>query len=122
MTLTTGQPTYANRVGWAISRFSKAGALTRPEVVPTSSNDLEHTLVASHPAVTRGDVESVTGYSRSRGVPTPAVADIAEEVEALDPAELIDQGIKRCYRREPMLIRLFGFRISVSKATLDLII
>lgn len=31
VTLTTGQPMYANRVGWAIPHLSLAGALKRPE-------------------------------------------------------------------------------------------
>lgn len=94
ITLTTGQPMYANRVGWAISHLTKAGALTRPERGRYVISDQGRTLLAAYPAVTRNDVETVTGYRRSRTAAETATGG-TDDVESLDPAELIDQGIKQ---------------------------
>src|SRR5699024_6123638 len=66
VTLTTGQPTYANRVGWAISHLAIAGALERPTRGKYVIDDAGRTLLDSRPAVTQADVEAVTGYSRRR--------------------------------------------------------
>lgn len=95
VTLTTGQPMYANRVGWAISHLTKAGALARPERGRYLIGEAGRTLLAAHPSVTRADVEQVTGYRRARSAGVTATADASEDVESLDPAELIDQGIKQ---------------------------
>lgn len=94
VTLTTGQPMYANRVGWAISHLTKAGALLRPERGRYVIAEQGHMLLTQRPAVTRADVDAVTGYRRSRSSAQPST-DLAEDVESLDPAELIDQGIKQ---------------------------
>ena len=96
ITLTTGQPMYANRVGWAISHLTKSGALARPERGRYVFAELGRMLLADHPAVTRADVERVTGYRRSRTALEPA-AGTADDVESLDPAELIDQGVKQIH-------------------------
>ena len=95
VTLTTGQPMYANRVGWAISHLTKAGALLRPQRGQYVINDQGRKLLSMYPAVSRADVEAVTGYRRAKSVAGTPVADLAEDVESLDPAELIDQGIKQ---------------------------
>ncbi len=84
VTLTTGQPMYANRVGWAISHLTKAGALLRPERGRYVIGEQGHILLTERPAVTRADVEAVTGYRRSRPSAQPS-ADLAEDVESLDP-------------------------------------
>lgn len=94
ITLTTGQPMYANRVGWAISHLSRAGALSRPERGRYVISDRGRTLLASRPDVSRSDIEAVTGYRRTRPV-SEATVEQADDVESLDPAELIDQGIKQ---------------------------
>jgi restriction system protein len=96
VTLTTGQPMYANRVGWAISHLTKAEALLRPERGRYIIGEHGRALLASYPGVTRDDVEKVTGYRRSRSVPGPT-ADATDDVESLNPAELIDQGIKQIH-------------------------
>lgn len=110
VTLTTGQPMYANRVGWAISHLSLAGALKRPERGRYLIADLGRALLESHPDVTRADVEAVTGYRRSRVTPPAAVAESSPDDESLDPAELIDQGIKqiRADVAAELLSRLMG--------------
>lgn len=95
VTLTTGQPMYANRVGWAISYLTKAGALSRPERGRYVIGEDGRTLVSDYPGVSRDDVEKVTGYRRSRSIPGAAFA--ADDVESLNPAELIDQGIKQIH-------------------------
>ena len=96
ITLTTGQPMYANRVGWAISHLTRAGALSRPERGRYTIADMGRQLLATKPEVTRGDVEAVTGYRRSR-VNTSSSVDTSSDIESLDPAELIDQGIKQIH-------------------------
>lgn len=95
VTLTTGQPKYANRVGWAISHLTKSGALDRPERGQYVISDLGRRLLSDHPEVSRADVETLTGYRRTRAVLTEPSREEDENVEALDPAELIDRGIKQ---------------------------
>ncbi|MVA77459.1 restriction endonuclease [Auraticoccus sp. F435] len=96
VTLTTGQPMHANRVGWAISHLTKAGALARPERGTYVISDVGRQLLATHPGVSRADVAMVTGYRRVRTLTTGTDSDVGETVvEALDPRELIDQGIKQ---------------------------
>jgi len=92
ITLTTGQPMYANRVGWAISHLTKSGALERPERGRYVISPLGHRLLDERPMVTRADVEAVTGYRRVKSAPEQ-LADVSEEEDSLDPAELIDRGI-----------------------------
>jgi restriction system protein len=96
ITLTTGQPMYANRVGWAISHLTKSGALSRPERGRYVVNETGRTLLAMHPGVTRADVEAATGYRRERTVQNVA-PELADNVDAYNPAELIDQGIKQIH-------------------------
>jgi len=95
VTLTTGQPMYANRVGWAISHLTKSGALVRPERGRYVIGNPGQLLLDAHPAVTRDDVETVTGYRRTRTV--TETAPEPSEIESLNPAELIDQGIKQIH-------------------------
>lgn len=92
ITLTTGQPMHANRVGWAISHLAKAGALERPERGRYLITAMGRGLRAAHPSVTRADVAAFTGYKRTPPTPTPAAAP-DESTDSLDPAELIDRGI-----------------------------
>ncbi|MEL5992458.1 restriction endonuclease [Microbacterium phosphatis] len=94
ITLTTGQPMYANRVGWAISHLNRAGALSRPERGHYVISALGRKVLDTRPAVSRADVEVVTGYRRTRPV-SEATIEPTEDVASLDPAELIDQGIKQ---------------------------
>src|SRR5690606_28639299 len=96
VTLTTGQPMYANRVGWAISHLTQSGALSRPERSRYVINDLGWSLLLGHPAVTRADVGSATGYRRARSTQSGA-PEVIENVDSLNPAELIDQGIKHTH-------------------------
>lgn len=96
ITLTTGQPMHANRVGWAISHLTKAGAMDRPERGKYRINDVGRQLLANHPEVTRAGVEAVTGYRRVKTAPD-AAPEITDEDDSLDPAELIDKGIKQIH-------------------------
>ena len=96
--LTTGQPKFANRVGWAISHLTKSGALNRPQRGKYVISQVGLSLRQARPLVTLGDVEAITGYRRSKSA--TAVPDIEESeaaISALDPAELIDQGIKQIH-------------------------
>jgi restriction system protein len=94
-TLSTGQRTFANRVGWAISHLTKAGALARPSRGQYVMAEHGRSLLSTYPAVTRADVELVTGYRRVRSSVSATTNELPEDVESLDPAELIDQGIKQ---------------------------
>lgn len=89
--LTTGQPKYANRIGWALSHLTLAGALDRPIRGQYVISDAGRTLLSTRPSVTQADVEAVTGYRRTKSVSVEATAD--ETTESLGPAELIDRGI-----------------------------
>lgn len=108
-TLTTGQPTYANRVGWAISHLSKSGALVRPERGRYIISDSGRVLLSERPDVTRADVEAITGYRRARNLVEDSLEpSLGAATEALDPAELIDQGIKQIHAEisEELILRL----------------
>lgn len=96
VTLTTGQPKYANRVGWAISHLTKAGALNRPERGHYVVTDAGKVLLSNHPRVTVADVDTVTGYRRGDAAAT-AAAESTDEVGALVPAELIDRGVTQIH-------------------------
>ena len=96
--LTTGQPMYANRVGWAISHLARAGALARPERGRYLITDAGRTLLTQRPEVSRADVEAVTGYRRTRVLASATVElSSIEDDDTLDPAELIDKGIKQIH-------------------------
>lgn len=101
ITLTTGQPMHANRVGWAISHLTKAGALERPERGKYVISVVGRKLLADYPNVTRADVEAVTGYRRVK-VTQDAAPDPSEDYDSLDPAELIDKGIKQIHAEVAM--------------------
>lgn len=98
ITLSTGQPMYANRVGWAISHLTKAGALGRPERGRYAIAEPGRVLRERYPSASRLEVETITGYRRSR-LPATSANNGAGDVdaEALDPAELIDQGIQQIH-------------------------
>jgi restriction system protein len=55
-------------------------------------SDLGRTVLDTRPAVSRADVEAVTGYRRTRLVSEASVEQV-DDVESLNPTELIDQGI-----------------------------
>lgn len=77
------------------AHLARAGALEHPERGRYVIADLGRSLLVTRPDVTRADVEAVTGYRRSRVTPPVSAAESAAEIESLDPAELIDQGIKQ---------------------------
>ena len=86
VTLTTGQPKYANRVGWAISHLTKAGALDRPQRGNYVISAAGLSLLKSRPLVSLSDVEAVTGYRRSRsGLVVSGNDEPEADVAALDP-------------------------------------
>jgi restriction system protein len=94
--LTTGQPKYANRIGWALSHLTLAGALDRPTRGQYVISDTGRALLSAHPNVTQADVEAVTGYARTKS--SAIEAPVGEETtESLGPAELIDRGIKEIH-------------------------
>ncbi|MHA7859940.1 restriction endonuclease [Tessaracoccus sp. Y36] len=101
--LSSGEPMYANRIGWALSFLANVGALNRPKRGHYVITDAGRRVLArtSGPLSERGfrvlaeDHESgIRPYTASvrSGLATPAVAD---EPSGLDPIEQIEQGIGR---------------------------
>ena len=60
ITLTTGQPMYANRVGWAISHLTKAGALSRPERGRYTISDSGRTLLSTRRVKLRASAKALS--------------------------------------------------------------
>lgn len=101
--LSSGQPKYANRIGWAISFLANVGALDRPKrgqyvitdagraVLTRASDDLverDFKEFAKDPA---SGIRSYTASVKSVTADEGGSDDSSE----LDPIEQIEQGIKR---------------------------
>jgi restriction system protein len=94
--LTTGQPMFANRIGWALSHLTIAGALTRPQRGAYVINEVGKALVKNYPNVTLQDVYKHTGYRRKIVRPDAVTESVdTNALESLAPAEMIDQGLAR---------------------------
>lgn len=94
--LTTGQPMYANRVGWALSHLTLAGAINRPQRGSYVISEVGRTLLAKYPKVSPQDVFIHTGYKRSTsGQPQTDVPLDTTATETLSPTEMIAQGIEQ---------------------------
>lgn len=109
--LTTGQPKFANRVGWAISHLTKSGALVRPERGFYVISEVGRALYSSFPTATRAEVMKVTGYRRTKPAASPSIDDSIDiETDALDPSELIDRGIRQIHAEvsAELLVRLLS--------------
>lgn len=109
--LSTGQTMYANRVGWALSHLTLAGAIDRPQRGSYVISEVGKSLLASYPNVSQQDVFAHTGYRRSTSRRTQAGESLdAAATEALSPSEMIDQGIKqiRADVGDELLARLYS--------------
>lgn len=105
--VSSGQPRFRNRTGWAQSYLFKAGAVTRPSRGKYAITDLGRQLLATFPdgfgefdfkqfASERG----ITHYQETRkradsSTEGQAADDQLGDVEPLDPVEQIEDGVQR---------------------------
>lgn len=106
-TLSSGQPRFRNRTGWAMSYLFKLGAVTRPSRGKYEITDLGRQLLDAFPEGF-GQVEfksfaaerEIELYQDARSSTASAtterqVSGPLEEVEPLDPVEQIEDGVQR---------------------------
>ena len=101
--LSSGQPKYANRIGWAISFLANVGALDRPKRGHYLITDAGRAVLkrTSADLVERDFKEFAKDPSSGIRPYTTSVKSVnadengAEEPSDLDPIEQIEQGIKR---------------------------
>jgi restriction system protein len=104
-TVSSGQSTVANRIGWAASYLTRVDALERPKRAHYRIAPIGRQLLAEHPeGVTEahlrerakpGDRWWVAVPKHDANVP---VSEAADEVETkLDPVEQVEQGIGRIH-------------------------
>lgn len=131
--LGSGQPMFANRIGWALSQLARVGALARPsrgvyEITAAG----RHVLTQFPAGVTENDMDAlgedpssgILPYAPSsrppRGQPAPAVIPTA-----LDPIEQIEQGVARVHEAvaKELLERLLGREPAFfERAVVDLLV
>lgn len=105
--ISSGQPRFRNRTGWAQSYLFKVGAVTRPSRGKYAITDLGRQLLAAFPDGF-GEVD-FKQFASERGIPlyqetrnradgatkdSPA-DDQLDDVEPLDPVEQIEDGVQR---------------------------
>lgn len=103
--LSSGQPMYANRIGWALSFLARVGALYRPSRGNYLITDAGRQLLARFPdGVTESDIKRLGDDPKSAihpyvastaGASTELVIDKPPAV--LDPTEQIEQGVARVH-------------------------
>lgn len=106
--LTSGQPKYANRIGWAVSYLANVGALTRPARGKYEITSAGRRLLTRCPAdlkerdfvaLTQDLTLGITPYKATTAVAKPASSSVFTDVEAvaaeLDPTEQVEHGIAR---------------------------
>ncbi|WP_284549634.1 restriction endonuclease [Aestuariimicrobium sp. T2.26MG-19.2B] len=121
-TLASGQPTFENRIGWALSYLNNVGALTRPSRGNYQITDAGRYLLAKFPVrVFERDVNAlgedpaspirpyVATVSRSTALP-PSPGGSSDETSALTPIEQVQNGVKRIHDKvsSELLERLQG--------------
>jgi restriction system protein len=101
--LDSGQLRFRNRVGWAVSSLTRAGALFRPQRGSYVITDFGHQLLTDHPGgLTEGDLKQIPAWREH--VPAPRNTHAAQSRTpleqgdtALDPLEQIDAGVRRLH-------------------------
>ena len=101
--LSSGQPMYANRIGWALSQLTRVGALTRPSRGLYQLTEAGRQVLAQFPggiaeseldALGQDPTSPIRPYVPSvRPDPTRRVID--PPPDRLDPTEQIEQGVAR---------------------------
>ncbi len=103
--LSSGQPMYANRIGWALSFLARVGALSRPSRGNYWLTGAGRQVLARFPdAVTESDITALGADPESGIRPyvpsnhSEAVAPTTDKpIAALDPTEQIEQGVARVH-------------------------
>lgn len=113
--LNSGEPTYANRIGWALSQLARVGALARPSRGNYHITDAGRQVLAQFPqGITENQLDAlgqdptwaITPYVPAKKPERP----ITIEPTVLDPSEQIQQGIARIHEAvsKELLERLLG--------------
>lgn len=101
--LSSGQPMYANRIGWALSFLARVGALSRPSRGNYEITEAGRQVLARFPqGATESDIKAL-GEDAASAIhpyvpstrPESAAPVIDERPATLDPTEQIEQGIAR---------------------------
>ncbi|WP_298337241.1 restriction endonuclease [Ferrimicrobium sp.] len=93
--LDSGERRFENRISWAITYIVKANAVMRPSRGQHMITESGRVLLEGHPnGLREADLRLIDGYDDGRKkhaheAPSPSVS------EALDPYELVEQGIAR---------------------------
>lgn len=104
--LSSGQPKYANRIGWALSFLTNIGALDRPKrgqyVISVPGREVLRRFpdgVTERQLNELGE-QGVFGLTAYTAVERPIEQTVArEESGALDPTEQVNEGIERIHRQ-----------------------
>lgn len=101
--LGSGQPKYANRIGWALSFLTNVGALTRPSRGNYEITDAGGKVINSHVGALRerdfkawatDPTSGITEYIASTKSESASPSVGTDQVD-LDPTEQVEQGIAR---------------------------
>lgn len=103
--LPSGQPMYANRIGWALSFLTRVGALMRPARGNYTITDAGREVLRQFPQGVTENLISQLGERSDSGirpyVPTvrsdPTAKLLPQASGALDPTEQIEQGVARVH-------------------------
>jgi restriction system protein len=97
--ITSGQPRYRNRVGWAVSSLARAGALTRPKRGTYTISDMGREILSRHPeTLVEADLFPDYRKSAAKTLGGPRVVETDQMITVeLDPLEQIDAGVHRLH-------------------------
>lgn len=100
--LNSGEPMYANRIGWALSQLARVGALTRPSRGNYRLTEAGRMVLTQFPqSITENQLDAL-GEDPKWAI-TPYVSTkkpkstVPVEETVLDPSEQIQQGIARIH-------------------------
>lgn len=100
----SGQPRWVNRINWALSYLSRAGAVERPNRGQYRITDLGRRVVHDYPrGLTEMDLRQLPGYvspavqSPSRQSSADARGAVDQVEPELSPSEQIEDGIARLH-------------------------
>lgn len=101
----SGQPQFANRIGWALSQLARVGALAKPSRGHYRITDAGREVLAGFPeGVTEKQLDTLGEDPTSSIQPyvastrqRPPLAVVGAETTAMDPTEQVEQGISRIH-------------------------
>jgi len=103
--LGSGQPQFANRIGWALSQLARVGALAKPSRGHYRITDAGREVLAAFPeGVAEKQLDSLGSDPTSAIQPyvastrqQPSLAAATADRSPLDPTEQVEQGISRIH-------------------------